>query len=452
MAGFPPAGAEWWLRGVSIPDDLTGRAGAAVDVCVRGEVIQDVCPAATVEPDVADRQPTGLDLPGYLLLPAPAEPHAHLDKAYTADLVDNPGGDLGGAVTAWLRYRTGMTGPDVVDRAVAAVRGYVANGATAVRTHVDVGAGVGLRALAAVLEVRERLRDECAVQVVAFVGVPLTGAAGADHRVMLREALTAGADVVGGVPAFDPDPAGCVAECLAAAAEAGVPVDLHIDEVLDPDVCTLDILARRVLATGFPYPVVASHCVSLGVQPAERSDAVAARVAAAGIAVVCLPQTNLYLQARDVPVATPRGLTALGALRAAGVTVAAGGDNVQDPFNCLGRADPLETAGLMVTAGHLTPVAAYAAVSTISRRVLGLPADGVKVGAPAELLAIRAGSVREAVAAATADRVVVHRGRVVARSTVTREFPAADTTRVAAGAVAHAPERAVPEPVFRGPA
>jgi len=35
---------------------------------------------------------------GYLLLPAPAEPHAHLDKALTADLVPNPAGDLMGAI------------------------------------------------------------------------------------------------------------------------------------------------------------------------------------------------------------------------------------------------------------------------------------------------------------------------------------------------------------------
>ena len=33
-----------------------------------------------------------LDLDGYLLLPAPAEPHAHLDKAFMADRVPNPHG------------------------------------------------------------------------------------------------------------------------------------------------------------------------------------------------------------------------------------------------------------------------------------------------------------------------------------------------------------------------
>ena len=48
----------------------------------------------------------------------------------------------------------------------------------------------------------------------------------------------------------------------------------------------------------------------------------------------------------------PRALTAVKALRAAGVNVAAGADNLQDPFNPVGRGDPLETAGLMVMAAQ----------------------------------------------------------------------------------------------------
>ncbi len=80
-----------------------------------------------------------------------------------------------------------------------------------------------------------------------------------------------------------------------------------------------------------------------------------------------LPQTNLYLQARDVPVAPPRGLTAIRPLLDAGATVAAGADNLQDPFNLVGRADPMETAALMVMAGHLLPAEAYEAVSASSR-------------------------------------------------------------------------------------
>ena len=149
---------------------------------------------------------------------------------------------------------------------------------------------------------------------------------------------------------------------------------------------------------------------------------VAARIADAGIGVVTLPQTNLFLQARDHPTAPPRGLTAIRALRNAGAEVAGGGDNVSDPFNLVGRADPLETAALLVMAAHLMPIDAYDAVSRIARSVLGLVPGGIEVGAPAELLAIEAPTLRAAVAGASPNRTVWHRGRRVASTTTTVEL------------------------------
>jgi cytosine deaminase len=397
------------LRGATLED------GERVDVRTRGCLIESVGPPGTLTADVAP-----LDLSGYLLLPAPVEAHAHLDKAYTADTATNSTGDLGGAVSAWLRYRPSMSTADIMERAQAAVRAYVGHGATAIRAHIDVGEDIALRAVGALTAVRESVADACDLQVVAFVSAPLSGRAGAQHRALLREAMSAGADVVGGCPAFDDNPSEYIDICLDAAADQASPVDLHIDEGLAPDPCTLLLLADAVTHSGFPYGVAASHCVSLGMMPSDRAREIADRVAEAGIVVVCLPLTNLYLQGRDHPYAAPRGLTALRTLRAAGVTVAAGGDNLQDPFNCLGRADPLETAALMVLAGHQTPASAYAGVSADARTALGLSTVAIEAGAPAELLAIRAGSLREAVAEASPERVVIHAGSVVARTTVRR--------------------------------
>ncbi len=197
---------------------------------------------------------------------------------------------------------------------------------------------------------------------------------------------------------------------LTIAADADKGVDLHTDETLNPDALALEHLADRILATGFALPVTASHCVSLGVQPEAVQRRVAEKVAAAGISVIALPQTNLYLQGRDQQASMPRGLTAIRALRAAGATVAAGADNLQDPFNLVGKGDPFETAALMVMAGHLLPVDAYGACSTAGRRAMGLADNSVTAGATADLVAIRAGSLREAVAFQPADRLVIRAG------------------------------------------
>lgn len=395
-------------------------SGQVVDVLLSGERIEAVGAVGTLP--TAGRQ---LDLTGYLLLPAPAEPHAHLDKALTAGDIPNPGGDLTGAIEAWLRYAPSMARTDIVRRATDALLLSLGNGATAVRSHIDVHSTVGLTCLEALLAVRDALKDELDLQLVALVGPPMTGLAGANHRALLRAALEMGADAVGACPYLDPAPEQCHRLCLDLAGEFGVPVDLHTDETVDDQVLTLPYFAELVADSGFPYGATASHCVSLGMQPPEVAREVAEKVATAGMAVVCLPQTNLYLQGRAHLSAAPRGLTALRALRAAGVTVAGGGDNMQDPFNHVGRGDPLETASLLVAAGHLSPGDAYAAVSQSARAAMGLPPVRVEAGFPAELLAIRARSVDEAVAGASADRIVVHRGRMVSRTTVVREFPSA---------------------------
>jgi cytosine/creatinine deaminase len=395
------------LRGVSLAD------GSAADVRVSSDTdtITEVAAALGV-PDGA----SVLDLNGYLLLPAPVEPHAHLDKAFLAERISNPRGDLVGAIEAMEANRETLTVEDIAERAERAARHMVANGVTAIRSHADTITGHGLRSVEGLAEARRRLGDLVDLQVVALVGFPVTGTAGATHRDLLRDALAAGADVVGGCPYLDDDPEAANDVLLQIAAEYGRMVDLHTDETLDPRTLSLSNLAQCVTKSGFPHGVTASHCVSLGVQPRDVQRAVAEDVAAAGINVVTLPQTNLYLQGRDHPVATPRGLTALGALLGAGANVAAGGDNLQDPFNLVGRGDPLETAALLVMAGHLLPDQAYHAVTEASRTALGLPPVVIEPGAPAELFAVRATSVREAIAAAPADRVVIHRGRVVSRT------------------------------------
>ena len=149
-------------------------------------------------------------------------------------------------------------------------------------------------------------------------------------------------------------------------------------------------------------------------QTPEVQAEVAKEVADAGVSVFCLPQTNLFLQGRQHPTATPRGLTAVRALQDAGVLVAAGADNVQDPFNPVGRSDPLETAALLVMAGHQTPDVAYGMVSNDVREGIGMPRLSIEIGSPADLMVIDAASPREAIADAPMSRRVYRRGVLVA--------------------------------------
>ncbi|EFH28795.1 hydrolase, partial [Streptomyces sp. SID5470] len=178
-------GAGLLLCGARLTD------GRTVDVRLGGGRIEAVGTAGSLAGSGTHACGARVDLSGYLLLPAPAEPHAHGDTALSADA-------------------EGPVSPDPQDvqrRATEATLLQLGHGATALRAHVRVGDVQGLGALAAVLQARRSLRGLAELTAVAMPRV-LTGVAGAEGLAMLRDALKMGASVVGGCPDLDPDPTG----------------------------------------------------------------------------------------------------------------------------------------------------------------------------------------------------------------------------------------------------
>ena len=396
--------------------DATLADGSRVDVEITGDTVTAVTPAGRVgDVTAATHSDSTLDLDGFLLLTAPAEPHAHLDKALSWDLIEPPMGDLVLAIESWKRYSATMSPESIADRARRQALAMLSNGITAIRCHVDVLTGdEPMRGVRALVRVREELKELLDLELVALAGPNVPS-----HQVL--EAIELGVDLVGGAPHLADDPDVDLRRLLAIAEVQGIGVDMHTDESLD-GALTLRTLASVVRGWPSTRPVTAGHCVRLGTLEAAELAEVVAEIVQSDIGIVTLPITNLYLQGWEHPVSTPRGLTAVRALLDAGVRLGAGADNVRDPFNPVGRSDALETASLLVTAGHLTLDEAYAAVSSGARSVMSLPEAGVAVGAKAELLAVRGVSLSDVVAGASADRYVVHAGRLVARSEVTRHI------------------------------
>ena len=69
----------------------------------------------------------------------------------------------------------------------------------------------------------------------------------------------------------------------------------------------------------------------------------------------------------------------------------------------------------------MRPEDAYASVSTVARETMGLPEVRVEAGFPAELLAVRGERIAGILSLAYS-RIVIHRGRVVARTSAVREY------------------------------
>ncbi|MGW2303611.1 amidohydrolase family protein [Streptomyces sp. NPDC001809] len=361
--------------------------GRNVDVRLVGGRIEAVGTAGSLTATGAR-----VDLTGYLLLPAAAEPHAHADTALSAD---SPG-------------PVSYAPEQVQRRATEAALLQLGHGATAQRAHVRIGDVHGLGPLEAVLQARRSLRGLVDLTAVAMPRL-LTGAAGADGLAMLRDAVKMGAGVVGGCPDLDPDPAGYVEAVLEVAAEHGVPVDLHTD---GDDPARLARLAA--MAGGLRPGVTIGPCAGLGRLPADAARRAADGLAAAGVTVVCLPQGGCAGTGL-------RATAPVRLLRAAGVRVAAGSGAMRDVANPVGRGDPLEAAYLLASLGGLPAEEAYAAVGAEARAATGLPEVRVEAGFPAELLAVR-GERLSGVLSLAYSRIVVHRGRVVARTSAVREY------------------------------
>jgi cytosine deaminase len=201
---------------------------------------------------------------------------------------------------------------------------------------------------------------------------------------------------------------------LGLAERLGTGVDLHVDEADDHPGRGVALVADVAAERRCGVPITCSHAASLALLGERRLERLADQLAEAGIAVVALPLTNLWLLGRR-PERTPRlrVQAPIRSLQRAGVLVAVGGDNVQDPWYPGGDFDPVELLRLVPLTSHLWPAQrqGLAPFSTAPARLLGLEWDGlVREGGPADLVLLAAASWPDLLAR-TPRRLVLRDGR-----------------------------------------
>jgi cytosine deaminase len=318
-----------------------------------------------------------------------------------------------GAIRGLEAVRSTITHNDIVERATRAVNLMSRNGVTSVRSHADTTLSGGLSSVLALLEVKRNCAHFMDVQVAMLLEWPITGLAGKEHQALARDAIDAGVDVVGGCPHLDPDPLGAVEFLLDLAVNSGLPLDLHADENMRPDSSDLEHLADVALRENLSHQMNASHCVALSTRTEADIDRIAGKVGATGITITSLPQTNLFLQERGVSTRPARAITPIHRLQAAGVVVAAGADNMQDPFNLVGRGDPLEIASLLMVSAHSSAYQSVQMVSSLANKAVHGVTSSLAVGESANFVAIPATNLRESIAMGPPDRIVVYGGVVI---------------------------------------
>ena len=396
------------------------RAEGLVDLAVEGGRISALGQAAKGKEEI--------DAAGGLLTPALVEPHIHLDAVLTVGQPrHNLSGSLFEGIAIWgERVKAGISPDDVKARAGQVLRWQLANGVLHVRSHVDV-CDPKLTALRAMIELREAVRDQISLQLVAF---PQQGICSfPDGELLMREAVELGADVVGAIPHFELTREygeRSVKFAMALAAEHGKPVDIHCDETDDEHSRFVEVMAAETLRLGMPGRVTASHTTAMHSYNAAYASRLIVNLKRAGLNMVTNPLDNAVLQGRFDAYPIRRGHTRVKELLAAGVNVCLGHDSVMDPWYPLGYADPLQAAFMLAHYGHMS---GFEEVRTLidmitvnAARTLGIEDYGLRVGAPADLVLFNAPSESDAVRLVASRRLVLKGGRVVARTEPARHF------------------------------
>ncbi|MDV7212319.1 cytosine deaminase [Azotobacter beijerinckii] len=381
--------------------------------------------AIVAQPALADAGDE-LDAAGNLVVPPFVEPHIHLDATLTAgEPAWNMSGTLFEGIERWAERKALVTHEDIKTRAKKAIDMLVEHGIQHVRTHVDV-TDPTLAALKAMLEVREETRHLIDLQIVAFPQEGIESYQGG--RELMAEAITLGADVVGGIPHFEntrEQGVSSIKFLMDLAERSGCLVDVHCDETDDPQSRFLEVLAEEARVRGMGERVTASHTTAMGSWDNAYCSKLFRLLKLSRINFVSCPTESIHLQGRFDTFPKRRGLTRVAELDRAGLNVCFGQDSIVDPWYPLGNGNILRIleAGLHIChmLGYADLQRALDLITGHSARALQLGERyGLEVGRPANLLILSAASDYELLRSQGHALVSIRHGEVLMRRTPAR--------------------------------
>ncbi len=394
----------------------------AVDIAIAGERIADVAPK------LAAKGMREIDAAGSLVLPGLFNLHFHADKCLLGEIMrPNVSGTLPEAIEITNDFKRKYDPAEVARRAIRAVEIGVQNGTTFFRLFADVGTIGGLSAARGLLLARERMKQYCTIQVVAFPQEGIVRDPGAAE--LMEEAVKEGCDIVGGLPWYeytDDEARQHIDICFDIAKRHDLDVHMLVDDTDDENSRSLEYLALKTMREGFHGRVAASHCGAM----AGYNDVYAAKivdmVATAGVTISCNAHINLVCSARIDREPKRRGIARVKELLARGANVVTSQDDVNDPYYPFGKPDPLECASMIAHVAQLTlPNELEQAMDMItanSARAARVTDYGIVSGARADLVVVGAPTVHEALRLQPLRRHVFRNGREVAKATVHQEL------------------------------
>jgi cytosine deaminase len=356
---------------------------------------------------------------GDLVIPPFIDPHIHLDKILIEDSIrENISGTLTEAIEIIWERKRHYTEEDIIKRASEIIDRAISKGTLYMRTHVDVDTICGLTPIKALIKVREKYQDIFHLEIIAFPQEGIIKDPGTES--LLWQAMDAGADIVGGMPANENHPDDSMRHIEIAfeiAKKYNAPIDMHVDETDDPFYRTLEMLADQTILNGYEGRVTAGHTCALAAYDDHYARYVMDKVKQSGIHMVTNPVTNLMLQGRNDVQPIRRGITRVKELLARGINVCFGQDCIKDAFYPFGQADLLEVGLITAHAAQMSLpdeiLEVFRMPQIRSARLMNLKDYGIKVGNPADLVILDAKTPRDALRTQPARRYVIKGGRIL---------------------------------------
>ena len=375
--------------------------GETTDMLIRAGRIEAIGPGLQA-PDVKLENGGGA-----LAIPGLVEAHTHLDKSLWG--------------MGWRKHQAGPLLIDKIeterrlkqewgiDPARQSARQLVqslSKGSTHILTHVDVDDAVGLAGVEGVLATRQKYADVMDIQIVAFPQSGIMIRRGVAE--LLDEAMRLGCDVVGGLDpcGIDRDPKAHLDVVFALAQKYAKPVDIHLHELARLGAFSMELIIERTRALGMQGQVTVSHAFCLGDPDQALVTPLMEAIAALDIGIMSTGSPSAPVP----PLARLVGM---------GVRFCAGSDGIRDTWGPYGSADMLERAKLLGMRNNLRHDAdvemALGVCTSGGAAIMRLADYGITPGCHADLVLLDGETLTEAVVTHGPRRLVVKRGRIVAR-------------------------------------
>ncbi len=403
---------------------LSDRPGLWQIGIAQGRIIELLEAKAEVEKAETGGQPAEniIDAAGKLVIPGLVDAHIHLDKALLLQRQPAQTGDFAEAMRETLRLKQAFTIEDIQSRARRVIEQAIGLGITAMRSHVEVDPTVGLVGMEALLPLQQDYAWGITIQLAVFAQEGMTQQPETIH--LLRQALKMGGNAIGSAPYVDPDPERNVQMIFDLAEEFNCDVDFHLDFLDDDRPLLLPFVIQATIDRGWQGRVCLGHMTKLAGLPPDELRSIAADLQSAGISILALPASDLYMMARQDTHNVRRGVAPIHQLANWGVNVGVATNNVQNLFTPFGDGDVLKICTLLAQVLHLGTATDHQRclqmATSQAATAIGMTDYGLTVGKPADLVILGATDATEAIAAAPIDRTVIKRGRVVAQTQVDR--------------------------------